>query len=452
MLKKIIFSLFFILSLRSSGKVSAQNFFCKNFAFKSLDSTIIEKQVKKLLFKQALSGYPFCRFSADSVIQKNKKKLCIYYTLNPQNKVFIKNIFFVGEKKMSPEYIYNRLGIFPGDVYNEKKIKNSILILALDPIIEVLKEPSVEFFPDGADLFLYVNALKINRLKAEAVLNYDEILGKYYLLGNAETLLKNNFHKGEEISFSWTGYNKESQEMKFSLNIPTIFKSPVTTDVFLSLIKTDSLCLNIKCLPKILFKTGSFVETGIFADFRKIIPSSKDNAFNITDTKTRLFGIETIVKQGGFVITNSFSCGQRNKQTISEVFSAVKTEKKLFSNFFYALSVEAKAMITKQEINFYEQYPLGGLQSIRGFEKNQFYAKRYFLINSDLGYYVGKNCAFTVFYDFCFHEEKNSGLGPSFRLSNSSYELNFAYAIPFYGEKMQTLRAAKFHIFITLKI
>ena len=452
MLKKITISLFFILYLTVAEKVTGQNLFYKNFAVKSLDSVKFEKTVEKIIFKKACLGYPFCRFSADSVIKKGGKKLGVYYILDFKEQVFIKNIYVAGKRKPSKEYIYNLTGIKPGGKYNEKKIRNLGKILSFDPLLEVIKESGTEFFKDGADLFLYVNALKTNRLKAAAALNYDEISQKYCLLGNAETELKNNFLKGEEISFSWTGYNRKSQTLDFCLKIPAVFKSPVTQKLSLSLIKTDTLCLNVRCVPQFFFKTGSFVETGIFADFRKIIPSSKDNFLNITDSKTMLFGVETLIKNGGFTLKNSFSFGERNKKNIAEVFAEVKHEKNFFNNFFYVLKAVAKAMMTKEDVNFYEKYPLGGLQSIRGYDKNQFYAGRYVLINSDLGYNIGKNCAFSVFYDICFHNEKNSGFGPSFRLSNSSYEINFAYAIPCYDKKIQTLRAAKFHIFITLKI
>ena len=452
MLKKNTIT-FFVVFLLTFGKfVSAQNNFSKSFVIRSLDSALVEKTVKKVLFRQACQGYPFCRFSVDSLRKNKHFGFSVYGTLNTSNKVIIKNIYCIGERKMSQNYIADITGIKSGGSYNEKKVKNLNKVLSADPLLEVIKESSTEFFQDGADLFLYINALKINDIRAMASLNYDEVGRKYYIVGSAEMNLKNNFLKGEELYFSWAGYNRNSQDLELNVRIPAVFKTPATPDISVFFTKTDSLCLNVRMLPKVFFRTGSFVETGIFADFRKIIPSSKDNFLNITDSKTMLFGVETLIKNGGFTLKNSFSFGERNKKNIAEVFLAVKHEKTFFNNFFYVLKAEAKAVITKEEVFYYEKYPLGGIGSIRGFEKNQFYAGRYISVDSDLGYKFWKNFAAAVFYDVCFHELENSGLGPSFRLSNSSYELNFAYAIPFYEKKMQPLRAAKFHIFITLKI
>ena len=452
MLKKNTITLFVIFLLMLSKLLFAQNNVPKNFVIKKLDSVVMEKKVTKMLFRQACQGYPFCRFSVDSLRKNKHTGFNVYGVINPCNKVIIKNIYSIGEKKISPNYIAYIIGIKSGDYYNEKKVKNINKILSADPLLEVIKESGKEFFQDGADLFLYINALKINTIRAMASLNYDEKDEKYYIVGSAEVNLKNNFLKGEELYFSWAGYNRNSQNLDLNIRIPAVFKTYATPDISVFFSKIDTLCLNIRMLPKIFFRTSSFVEVGVFADFRKIIPSSKENLLGITDTKTQLFGVETVMKGGDFTLKNAFSFGSRNKKTLSEAFCAFKVHQKFFSNFFYDFYFEARSVMTKTKIFYYEQYPLGGPGSIRGFERNQFYADRYALVNNDLGYTLWKKNAVVIFYDFCFHDEKNSGLGTAFRLSNSSYELNFAYAVPFYEGKMQPLKAAKFHIFITLKI
>ena len=137
MLKKITISLFFILYLTVAEKVTGQNLFYKNFAVKSLDSVKFEKTVEKIIFKKACLGYPFCRFSADSVIKKGGKKLGVYYILDLQEQVFIKNIYVAGKRKPSKEYIYNLTGINPAENTTKKKSEISAKYFPLNRCLKL---------------------------------------------------------------------------------------------------------------------------------------------------------------------------------------------------------------------------------------------------------------------------------------------------------------------------
>jgi outer membrane protein assembly factor BamA len=446
MLKKILITFFaFLLTLLQVPAQTVENP-SKTVVFKMLSKAHIEKKIDRVLLKYASEGYAFCRISLDSLSER-----FVFCTLSPGEKTKMKNIYFIGENKISPDYIYNSLGLKPGDFFDEKKIRNSDAVLSANPLFEVFKKSETEFFDDGADLFLYFNTLKNNTLRAFVSLGYDDRSGRYYPCGNAEAALNNNFSRGEEMYFSWTGYGRKSQDLVLNLRFPFFFKSPVSAAFSLNLNKSDSLCLRTSVSPRISCKTGSFFETFFLADFRRIIPSSKENNIEIRDVKTQLFGVESVFKNVFCVFKGGFSAGGREKKPMTEFYGVFSCKKFLGNVFYFSTLFEAKAMLTREIVSEYEKYPLGGAGSLRGFEKNQFYASRYILMNSEFGYKAGKSLSCFAFYDLCFHGAENSALGPGIQFENPRSVLSFVYAVPFYEKKMQPFRYSKFHIFITLK-
>ena len=467
MLKKNIITFFFTLFVLTPLWSTSQNiklktycirestdsfFINKKYIFpKNLDSISFEKINKKILLKYSSLGYPFCRIKNDSIIE-NSNNYQIFSTLDLNKKFFIKNIYFIGKNKISKHFIYNLISIAPKDFYNEKKVSNIFNVLSTENLIKVIKMPEKEFFSSYADLYLYFNTIKTNNINALAMLCYDQTDHKYYLKGQAGITLKNNFSHAEEINFSWFGFNKQSQQLDLEINLPFIFKTKTSFATNANLTKTGSKDLNIRFSPKILIKHGLYFYSGFLADFRRITTSNLELSNDFLSAKTFLLGIENIFKQKNICITNSFSTGNREKETISELCLTIKGKQNIFEGkIFLNYLFQAKNLISNQNLYYYEKYPLGGPGQLRGFNKNQFYAQRYVLINSELVYELSDLFSILVFNDICKIDQLYSGLGPGIRITKGQSEINFNYALEIFDKKIQPLKYAKAHIFIILK-
>lgn len=68
-------------------------------------------------------GYRDAEILSDSVVKYDDKEVDIYITVDEGNKYYIRDIEWVGNTVYPTEYLEQYLGIFPGDVYNQKRLE-----------------------------------------------------------------------------------------------------------------------------------------------------------------------------------------------------------------------------------------------------------------------------------------------------------------------------------------
>ena len=441
---------------------SIKNYYHKRFLFKKLDTLAIERINQKILLKTSSSGFPFCEISNDSLCIK-KFKISLYNTLKFGNKVFIKNIFLVGDCKISPYYIYNLTDLKPSGLYSEKKINLSDKVLSASEFFSVTKKIQAEFY-DGsqADVYFFLKSLRANSVNALASVLYDELSESYYLNGEAFLILRNNFSKGEKFSFNWTGYGKNSQKADLDFFFPFIFRTKTSVAFNADLNKADSSCINLRFSPKISFMIFSGFNISLVAAFKKLSPSQDlDENFS---SESSLYGFEVSSEKGFQKFSFSLLAGKRNfqltKSNVVELSANFSKTLSFFSNFDYEFSVSAKNLINNQKTDIHENYMLGGAKSLRGFSENSIYAARYLLSNNTLWLKPGGRFSVFVFYDCAFYESETliqrfkdfpMGFGTGFGVKKSRANTVFSWALPIENGKILPLRLSKIHISIMLE-
>jgi outer membrane protein assembly factor BamA len=198
------------------------------------------------------SGYPFSKIKYDSIfIDSNKVKMKISLSKGPLIK--IDSISIKGDLKINPHYIYRVTGIKPGDLYNEKKIKNIPYSIQSVPFIQQFRNQQLYFTTNLNILFIYLNPRKTNVFTGILGFQNDPRTNKLMLTGDLALNLNNVFKQGEWIRFNWNRFQSLSQKLDFNIGFPFIFKSPVGVEGSIDLFKQDSTFLDVQFEGGLLF-------------------------------------------------------------------------------------------------------------------------------------------------------------------------------------------------------
>ncbi|MBR4266441.1 MAG: hypothetical protein IKQ46_10340 [Bacteroidales bacterium] len=433
----------------------------KSFWFRDLDTSFISKLNTKYLTKFADCGYPFCKINCDSiVIKQNKFFICNSVSLG--KKYILNNIFFVGNPKINKKYIFNITNLHPKSEYNETNVKNIDKILNNCELINIIKSSEIEFHPEDADLYLFLKNKKTNLVNAIATINYDENSTKYFLTGNAELKLQNNFGEAEKFYFNWIGYNNNSQELNTELEWPFINGSRTSANFDLELIKTDSTCLNIRIKPMLEFLLTKNFHLGIFTEHKKIIPTK--NIADISQKKINLYGVSLSKKNSIVNGETSIAFGNRNsgetQNPIMMLTTKINSEIKIIDNLYYEINAESKTMISKDRFDIHENYMLGGSGNLRGYNENEIFATEYCLLNNDLKLHANENFILFCFYDCAIYRCKTQitnysgtpmGIGLGIGTKILQTNINLAYALPIEKNKTNSAKLSKIHIKINVE-
>lgn len=98
----------------------------KLFSQKKFVETDYHDDLNRIIEKYNEKGYRDAKIVFDSVAQYDEKNVDVYITVEEGKKYFIKDISWVGNTKYSTQQLNNILGIYPGEVYNQKLLNKRL--------------------------------------------------------------------------------------------------------------------------------------------------------------------------------------------------------------------------------------------------------------------------------------------------------------------------------------
>ncbi len=88
---------------------------------KFVDSDYADDKIR-IIEKYNELGYRDAEILSDSIVKYDDKEIDIYLTVDEGNRYFIKDINWVGNTIYSTDFLNQVLGMYPGDVYNQKRL------------------------------------------------------------------------------------------------------------------------------------------------------------------------------------------------------------------------------------------------------------------------------------------------------------------------------------------
>ncbi len=215
----------------------------RNGSTKLSESEIL-KSVESILVNYENNGFPFAEVGLDSILISNDKVSCALKVV-PGPLVRIDSVLVKGNAKISNSFIRSKIGIQPGDIYDESLIRSIDTRIKEVNFLSQSRVYDIFFTQENASIILYLDNKKASQFDGIIGLLSDNETGKIQFTGELKMKLINSFGYGEKMEINWKSPGNLSQNLFIGLNYPFIGGSPIGIDASFSLYKKDTTYIEL---------------------------------------------------------------------------------------------------------------------------------------------------------------------------------------------------------------
>lgn len=439
---------------------------------------------EKILQNCENNGYPFAELKLDNLTISDSS-LSAVLNLTKNNFVKIDSLVLRNKKTIAPIFLYNYLGIKPGDPYNEFLIQRIDKRMKELSFVREISPARVLFTDQYTKLELNLESKSASQLDGMiGLLPKTNEPGKYTLTGEAHIKLQNSFKRGEIIDFNWRALAAQTQDLKARFYYPFLFNTPFGTDLFLSVYKKDTSFITINRLLGIQYQVTGNNFLKVFVDITESNLLSTEGFENLTtlppyaDVHQRSYGLTLHFEnldyrfnpRKGFSFESSAAIGNRDIQENSDVNPALYDSLELQSSQYrivgyadYYISLAQRHVLntgisggylSSDEAFDNELFRIGGLKSLRGFNDESIFASSYLIGKLEYRYLLDLNSYLFTFYNMAWYEKNTnttfatdtpSGFGAGLAFETKLGIMSFSYALGKEFNNPIQFKTAKIH-------
>ena len=412
----------------------------KLYSGKPFNNKQLELLTSNVLRNCENNGYPFASITLDSIeIENNNFSGAL--ALNKNRFIKIDSIIIKGTATVAPVYLYNYIGIRPGDVYKETQIRKISGRMRELAFVREIKTSQLLFTQKETKLYLFLENRKASQFDGVLGLLPDEAKeGKFNLTGEIHLKLQNSLKRGEIIELNWKQLPGNSQDLKFHTLYPFLFNTPFGIDGNLAIFKKDSTYIDVtKNLGVQYAFTGNNFLKAFINDKQSDLQSSR-GLENISvlpsyaDITTVSYGLTIhyekldyrLNPRKGFWIEATGSTGNRKIRKNTDINAAAYDSIKLNTVTYqgeitadYYISLGGRhvidlgtrsAYIYNDELFINELYRIGGLKSLRGFDEESIYSSTYAIGKIEYRYLLEQNSFLFAFINNAWYENRSRNI------------------------------------------
>lgn len=432
------------------------------------------------------NGYPFCQIKLKETSISNDEISAI---LNVEKgpKYNIDSIIVKGDVNIGDQYLYNYLGIEPGDPFNNALVNEVGSRLNEIPFLEQTQPFEIQFFKDKAKLILYLDKKSASRFDGILGLLTNEETGKIEFTGNLELNLINAIGKGESFDLQWRKLIGSTQNLNIHANLPFIFKTPFGLDVKFALYKRDTLFLDIqnKIGIQYILKGYNYVQLYLQRNSSRRLGNDLTSSIStlppFADYNSLLYGISYYKEKlnyrfnprKGFQLLGDLSVGTKKISTISSLLeinpsaydniplNSTLISGKIDASYFLPIGKRSTIKLRNQTAAIYndalfenELLRIGGIKTLRGFDEESIFANLFTIGTAEYRFILERNSSIFLFADLAYYEKDidgsfesdtpfGFGTGINFQTGAGIFSINYAIGKQF--NNPIDFRAAKIH-------
>ena len=468
--------------------LSVAGFREKNFVNRPLNYRKVASILNKTLIYYENHGYPFARVKLDSIAQKNNQTQAVL-RVEKGNFFKIDSVTGKGTARISKKYLYNYIGIKPGDIYNEATIRQMENRLKELPFVTSFKPADVFLLDETALIRLYLNDRKASNFSGMVgFLPNNAESGKLLLTGEANLKLKNSLGRGESIDAEWRRLQVSTQSLNVRVSWPFLFNLPLGVDGIFNLYKRDTTFLNLQrnLGVQYLMKGSDYLKA--FIDNRSSSLLSTKGLQNLlvlpdyADVRSNLYGLELSLTRldyrynprKGIKLLARSGVGLRtidkNPALDQDLYNNLVLRSIQYNGFVdfdgyiplfrqSTINVGLNASFLSGENLFENELSrIGGNNLLRGFDEESIFASSYAVMNLEYRYLLEENSFLFLFGNAAWYENVavnrnvrdwpyGFGAGTSFETRAGIFTISYALGSQF-GNPVG-FRNAKVHFGIT---
>ena len=450
------------------------------------------KQTGKLLSRSLSyyenNGYPFASIQLDSVVI-DSSSIKAGIRAERGDLFTIDSVTFKGTARITPRYLYNYIGVKPGDIYNEEVLRQISTRLKELPFITDSRPVDVFLLQKLALVRMYLNDKKASNFSGIiGFLPNNEKTGKLLVTGEANLKLKNSLGRGESIEADWKRLQAGTQSLNIHLAYPFLFNTPFGADASFSLYKRDSTFLNLQRSVGIQYlmrgtdylkafienKSSNLLSTAGLQNI-VVLPDYADvrsNLYGLELNFTRLDyrfnprkGIRLLARAGAGIRTIQKNLDLNEDLYEGLVLRSVQYNAHIDFDWFIPIRQRSTFNIgllgsSLQGTNLFENElsRIGGINTLRGFDEESIFASTFAVLTTEYRYLLEENSFLFLFWNGAYYENKainrniydnpyGFGAGMSFQTKAGIFSISYALGKQF--DNTIQFKTAKVHFGIT---
>ncbi|MEY4287428.1 MAG: hypothetical protein RL511_1517 [Bacteroidota bacterium] len=421
----------------------------------------LQKLVQDSLALMLNNGYPFgqveLHFISDSIpfleFRTNPGPLVKWGTLQ------IKPDGIIQEKVLS-----NLLQIKSGYLFKEEQLLQLQTQLLGQLPFKLLRAPEWALRDGYADVYLFLERLKMSSATGILGLQQDPLSQKAALVGELNVQLQNTWQKNEKFNLHWRSIAPQTQQLRTSLSWPYIGGTSYGMQAGGALYKRDTSFLELKGNMGISYLFPNNWKAIAQFDYWKsqTIVQMAGNTFSNFKTTSYGLGLE---RQ-----TLDFMPNPRKGQQFKILYLVgnKKAQQELLTwrleltqRYFFPLAKRHVLSLAQEfdhiqaaQIYTNELYRFGGLERMRGFNEDAFFASTVLFSGLEYRFLLDQYAHFLVFTDWAWLDNKvlnhqqttvyAVGLGLVLGSDNGQFKLSYGLGAAL-GQALQ-LNAGKLHV------
>lgn len=416
------------------------------------------------------SGYPFIQVSLDSV-NPLTTGISGILLISPGELVVIDTVLNRTGFRISSPVLYRLMNIRPGDRYRELAVNEANRRLRLIPYMSQTRSLEVGFHQGKASVYVYPGKASANRFDGWVGLSPDlRTSGKFAFSGALTLNLNNILAQGENWQFDWHRNQDGSQKLNLSAHVPYLAGLPFGLQGKFELFRQDTSYLNLgwdigipyhfnpNNLLNLFFRHR---ESSILVPLTNIQSSIRQPFTSLLSGLTWEFTKldNRINPYRGLECSLEASTGRKS---IPDSISMQQSEFAAKISWFQPLAKSLTCALILQsgyrkspETYENEQYRLGGLGLLRGFDEDFFHTDAFAVTSVELRYLLDRTSHLVFLTDLAFMRiiENNVpilkipvgiGLGGQIRTAGGIFRIIFAIGKE--GDLPLNLKNSKIHL------
>lgn len=265
----------------------------KLYRNKALDPFEFAELMEDILQELENSGFPFATVRLDS-IRADGPELNASLLVTRNALVKIDSVVIRGETKTSPVLIHEQIGIRPGDIYREDRIKAIPRRIKELPFISSTQEPYVLFTESETKLYLFLKDRNASSVTGILGVLPDDVTGKITFTGDLDLHLKSALKRGETIRLEWRRLQDQTQDLKVQFAYPYLFNSPFGVDASLAIYRRDTSFLDVGMQLGASIRMDQGDQLTVFIRRNSASQLGTQNVFvpGLANTRTTSYGVQ----------------------------------------------------------------------------------------------------------------------------------------------------------------
>lgn len=383
------------------------------------------------------NGYPFAKVFLDSVVI-DKTNISAKLTLDKGQLYKIDSIVVKGSARLGKTYLYNYIGVKPGDLYNEEAMRRLNARMRELPFVKEIKPAELFFKDKKVKLVLYLDDRKASTFNGVLgfLPNSNATQNRPIITGELHLRLLNALNRAELFDINFRRLQISTQFLDVKASYPYLLNIPLGLDGSINLYRRDSTFLSIiqNFGVQYLMAGGNYLKAYVENRGSRLLSTTGfENATVLppnADVSTLQYGLELRVDKldyrfnprKGLSIFAKAGIGNKNirqnpniNPQVYEGLALRTTQLNTEVQLAYYIPLAKRHVIKTGFMGAYlynptafnnELYRLGGINSLRGYTDEALFVSGFGIFTLEYRFLLEQNSYLFAFTDGGYYERR----------------------------------------------